>query len=162
MSQENNENNKKTITIRGVDEKIYRKLTEIARSSGKTIGEVTNQAFKTFLDISDAAKRTASGVVESGKTFIEGFKEGMGNLIIISDIDELSVNKEEIMQTSKPIAFKGIKKLSLVGISDDDIEKYIQEISDVDELIIPSSVNKLKLLQKCRRVKRVVVQNNPV
>lgn len=162
MSQENNENKKKTITIRGVDEKIYRKLTEIARSSGKTIGEVTNQAFKTFLDISDAAKRTASGVVESGKTFIEGFKEGMGNLIIISDIDELSVNKEEIMQTSKPIAFKGIKKLSLVGISDDDIEKYIQEISDVDELIIPSSVNKLKLLQKCRRVKRVVVQNNPV
>ncbi|MCH4814712.1 MAG: hypothetical protein QXY87_10045 [Saccharolobus sp.] len=162
MNQENNENNKKTITIRGVDEKIYRKLTEIARSSGKTIGEVTNQAFKTFLDISDAAKRTASGVVESGKTFIEGFKEGMGNLIIISDIDELSVNKEEIMQTGKPIAFKGIKKLNLVGISDDDIEKYIQEISDVDELIIPPSVNKLKLLQKCRRVKRVVVQNNPV
>ncbi|WP_016731756.1 hypothetical protein [Saccharolobus islandicus] len=162
MSQENNENKKKTITIRGVDEKIYRKLTEIARSSGKTIGEVTNQAFRTFLDLSDAAKRTASGVVESGKTFIEGFKEGIGNLIIISDIDELSVNKEEMMQTGKPIAFKGIKKLSLVNISDDDVEKYIQEISDVDELIIPPNINKLKLLQKCRRVKKIIVQNNPV
>jgi len=91
-------------------------------------------------------KRTASGVVESGKTFIEGFKEGIGNLIIISDIDELSVNKEEMMQTSKPIAFKGIKKLSLVNISDDDVEKYIQEISDVDELIIPPNINKLKTI----------------
>jgi len=67
-----------------------------------------------------------------------------------------------MMQTSKPIAFKGIKKLSLVNISDDDVEKYIQEISDVDELIIPPNINKLKLLQKCRRVKKIIVQNNPV
>ncbi|WP_338598613.1 hypothetical protein V6M85_08040 [Sulfolobus tengchongensis] len=159
MSQENNENKKKTVTIRGVDEKIYRKLTEIARTSGKTVGEVANQAFRTFLDVTETAKRTASGVIESGKTFIEGFKEGIGNILVISDIDELSINREELMEAGKPIVFRNIKRLNLVGLTNEDIDKYIQEISGVDELIVSPNVNKIKLSQKCRMVKRIIVQN---
>ncbi|MEM1630411.1 MAG: hypothetical protein QXE39_06945, partial [Saccharolobus sp.] len=97
MSQENNEQNKKrTITVRGIDQKLYSKLAEIARNSGKTMGEVVNEAFRTFLDLTNAAKQTASNVIQTGKTFIEGFKEGMGDFIVISDIDELTINKEEL------------------------------------------------------------------
>ncbi|TRM84040.1 hypothetical protein DJ531_02680, partial [Sulfolobus sp. A20-N-F6] len=146
MSQDNNEQQKKTITIRGIDEKLYRKLSEIARNSGKTVGEVTNQAFKTFIDLSNTAKQTASSIIESGKTFVEGFREGVGELITISDIDELIINKEELMSAGKPIVFKNIKRLTLTGITDNDIDAYIREIYGVDELIIPSGINKIKLL----------------
>ncbi len=159
MSQDNNEQQKKTITIRGIDEKLYRKLSEIARNSGKTVGEVTNQAFKTFIDLSNAAKHTASSVIESGKTFVEGFREGVGELITISDIDELTINKEELMSAGKPIVFRNIKKLTLIGITDNDIDAYIREIYGVDELIIPPGVNKIKILQKCRMVKKITIQN---
>lgn len=158
MSQENNEN-KKTITIRGIDEKLYRKLTEIARNSGKTVGEVANQAFRTFLELSNTAKQTASSVIESGKSFLEGFKEGMGNFIVISDIDELTVNKEELAEAGKPIIFRNIKRLTLLGVTDVDIANYVQEINNVDELIVPPNINKIKLSQKCRMVRRIVVQN---
>lgn len=158
MSQENNEN-KKTITIRGIDEKLYRKLTEIARNSGKTVGEVANQAFRIFLELSNTAKQTASGVIESGKSFLEGFKEGMGNFIVISDIDELTVNKEELAEAGKPIIFRNIKRLTLLGVTDVDIANYVQEINNVDELIVPPNINKIKLSQKCRMVRRIVVQN---
>lgn len=160
MSQENNEQNKKrTITVRGIDQKLYSKLTEIARNSGKTMGEVVNDAFRTFLDLTNTAKQTANNVIQTGKTFIEGFKEGMGDFIVISDIDELTINKEELIEAGKPVLFRNIKRLTLLGITDQEISNNIQEINGVDELIVPPNINKIKLLQKCRMVKRIITQN---
>ncbi|MEM3221778.1 MAG: hypothetical protein QXD56_07500, partial [Saccharolobus sp.] len=91
--------------------------------------------------------------------FIEGFKEGMGDFIVISDIDELTINKEELIEAGKPVLFRNIKRLTLLGITDQEISNNIQEINGVDELIVPPNINKIKLLQKCRMVKRIITQN---
>ena len=41
----------KTISIRGLDNEIYRQLTIAAKEMGKTIGEVTNEAIKLYLTL---------------------------------------------------------------------------------------------------------------
>ncbi|MCI2414118.1 MAG: hypothetical protein MPF33_02510 [Candidatus Aramenus sp.] len=157
MSQDSNENKKeeekKTVTIRGVDQELYNRLNELAKRTGKTVGELTNQAYKIFLGVTDTAKKVAITAVESGKSLVEGFKE-TAEIVTVSDVDEIEITKDEIRGLDKPVAFRNVKKLVFVGIDDSDLEK-IKEIVGVDEVVIPKGVNKIKLLQKCRMVKRV-------
>jgi hypothetical protein len=43
------EEEKKTVTIRGIDKKLYEMATETARKTGKTVGEVVNESLRLFL-----------------------------------------------------------------------------------------------------------------
>jgi|BEDMetMinimDraft_2_1075160.scaffolds.fasta_scaffold01002_8 hypothetical protein len=156
----NNEENKKTKTIRGVDQGLYNKILEVARSSGKTVGEIVNQSFKSFLELSNTAKKTITGAIESGKTFIGGVKEGMGNIVLISDIEELTISKQELNEISKPIAIRNVKRLNISELSQEEIDKYIQEITNVDEIIVSEKINKIKLFQKCKKIKRISVMQS--
>ena len=160
MSNEN-ENEKKVITVRGVEKDLYERILQIARNSGRTVGEVINDAIRTFLAFSERIQgkidETTQRAIGIGKAFIEGYNEAGKEIIIISDLEELHVNKNEIISAGKPVSFRDIKKLVLEDIDQDIINKYIDSIISVDELVVPSSVNKLLLLQKCKFVKKITV-----
>ena len=53
--QDQNNNNRKTITIRGVDSDLYNRIVNLSRQSGKTVGEIMNQAMSTFLGLAGKA-----------------------------------------------------------------------------------------------------------
>jgi len=161
MSDNNNENEKKIITVRGVDKDLYERISNIARNSGKTVGDVINDAMRTFLAFSgkvgeklDEATQKAIGV---GKSFVEGYNEAGKNILIVSDMEELHINKNEIASVGKLVSFRNIKRLVLEDVDQDTINRYIDSIISVDELVVPSSVNKLLILPKCKFVKKITV-----
>ena len=157
--QDQNNNNRKTITIRGVDSDLYSRIVNLSRQSGKTVGEIMNQAMSTFLGLAGKAGEkiddAAFKAKETGKAFIEGFNEARKIVVIISDIEELEANKNEITSLGKPVLFRNIKKLVLEDIDEPTLDRYIDSIVSVDELVIPRSLNKFKVLQKCKFVKRI-------
>jgi hypothetical protein len=156
---QNNNNNRKTITIRGVDSDLYNRIVNLSRQSGKTVGEIMNQAMSTFLGLAGKAGEKIDEAVfkarETGKAFIEGFNEAKKDVVIISDIEELEANKNEITSLGKPVLFRNIKKLVLEDIDEPTLDRYVDSIVSVDELVIPRSLNKFKVLQKCKFVKRI-------
>lgn len=155
------EEEKKTVTVRGVDEELYKKAVVTAKQTGKTVGEVINQALKNFFTVTESATRTVttavSHVTETGKAFIEGFKEAGKDVVEVADIEELTIDKEELIGIGKPVSFRNVKRLVLRNVTQEDVDKYIYSIVGVDEIVIPPTVNKLKLLQKCRLVKKITV-----
>ncbi|ARM76075.1 hypothetical protein [Acidianus manzaensis] len=157
MSNNNDEEKKKTITVRGVDSSLYDKAVITARQTGKTVGDIVNQALSSFLGLTDSAEekidKLISGVKDTGKSFIEGYKDSKKNLLIISNVDELTLNKDEIIKSGKIISFRNIRKLQLN--IDEDTLKNIDSIIGVDELIIPKGINKILLLSKCKFVKKI-------
>ncbi|BCU70186.1 hypothetical protein [Stygiolobus caldivivus] len=159
QGQNNNNDNKKTITVRGIDSDLYTRIVNLSRQSGKTVGEIMNQAMSTFLGIAGKAGEKLDDAVykarETGRAFIEGFNEAKKDVVIVSDVEELNANKNEIVAMGKPVSFRNIKKLVLEDIDDTTFDKYIDSIISVDELVIPRSLNKFKVLQKCRFVKRI-------
>ncbi|BDC17760.1 hypothetical protein [Acidianus sp. HS-5] len=157
MSNNEDDKNKKTVTIRGVDKSIYEKAVITARETGRTVGEVVNQSLTTFLGLTSKAGNTVNqvvqGVKETGKSFVQGFEEAKKDLVVISDVEELTVTRDEILQAGKPISFRNIKRLTLN--IDQDTLNFVDSIIGVDELIIPPTINKIILLQKCKFVKKI-------
>lgn len=156
-NQNNNEENKKTVTVRGVDKDLYEKAVLTARETGRTVGEVINQALTSFLGITNKASRTIDQIIQgakdTGKSFIMGYEDAKKNVTVISDLDELTVTKEEIIQSGKMLSFRNIKKLTLD--IDQNTLNYIDSIIGVEDLIIPSTLNKIVLLEKCKFVKKI-------
>ncbi|BCS94010.1 hypothetical protein [Metallosphaera javensis (ex Sakai et al. 2022)] len=164
MSDTSNTNNKenRTVTIRGIDSKLYERLVNLARETGKTVGEVTNQAIGNFLSaISEAEMITSNvkdGIKSTGKAFIDGFNESKRNVLVVSNIGEITVFKSEIISTGRPVSFRNIGKLILPDIDQDTLERYVDSIISVDELVVPPSINKLMITRKARFVKRITQQ----
>ncbi|WP_069168164.1 hypothetical protein [Sulfurisphaera tokodaii] len=160
MSNNQQDENKKTVTIRGVNRDLYERMVNVARNSGKTVGEVMNQAMMTFLGLAgkvgEKIDEATQKAINVGKAFVEGYNEAGKNIFIVSDLEELRITKNEIIGLGKPVSFRNIKRLILDDIDQQTIDQYIDSIITVDEVVVPSSVNKLLLLQKCKFVKRVV------
>lgn len=152
---------KKTITIRGVDDDLYKKAVLLARETGRNVGDIVNQALKSFLSITENATRTVSTaithVTNTGKEFVQGLKEAGKEVIVISDLKEVEVDREELINLGKPASFRNIDRLVLTNITQEDIDKYIDSIILVKEVVVPPTINKLKLLQKCKFVDKVTV-----
>ena len=157
MSSNENEKDKKTVTIRGVDKSIYERAVKTARETGRTVGEIVNQALSSFLGLTskatNAVTQVVQGVKETGKSLVQGFEDAKKDVVVISDVEELSVTRDEILQVGKQISFRNIKKLTLN--IDQEALNYVDSIIGVDELVIPSTINKIMLLQKCKFVKKI-------
>jgi len=156
------EEGKKTVTIRGVDQELYQRMLIRARETGRTVGELMNEAITAFMTMTDSASRivssVAGGVVETGRSFIEGVKEAKRDVAVISDVDELEVTKEEIRSFGRPVSFRNVKRLVFPDLDQETLDQYVDSLMIVGEVVIPKGVNKLKLLQKSRGVKRVTVR----
>ncbi len=146
---ENNEDKKddeKTVTIKGVRTDLFKKVKDMAYQSGKTVGEITNRAYETLLN-------GAQGLNEISRSFQKGIQES-GSLII-SSLEELSIDAKEIASEGKKVVFRNIRKLTLTSLDDSVIERYIAGIYDVEELNVSGNFSKIKLLSKCSNIKKL-------
>ncbi|MEM2013520.1 MAG: hypothetical protein QW536_09260, partial [Metallosphaera sp.] len=97
-------------------------------------------------------------IKSTGKAFIDGFNETKRNVFVVSNIGEITVFKSEIVNAGRPVSFRNIGKLILPDIDQDTLDKYVDSIISVDELVIPPSINKLMLMRKAKFVKRIIQQ----
>jgi hypothetical protein len=75
MSQESG-GEEKPRTIRGIDPDLYDRALALSRQTGKTVGQVINDALSNLLNTFDS---TVNKVQEVGRAFVEGMQEGRGN-----------------------------------------------------------------------------------
>jgi hypothetical protein len=96
----------------------------------------------------------AQALSESSKAFIEGAK----GVRVISNVDELTVTKEDLENLDSQVTFRGIKRL--IFNSDVNWELFDSKVSSIvmcDEVVLPKSIPKLKAVEKMRFVKRITV-----
>jgi hypothetical protein len=136
-----------TISVKGVKKDLYEKIKEVARESGKTMGEITNDAYRMFVS-------TTSSVIETGGQFIQGIKEAQ--VLTISNIDNLEITGQEIKSYGKKIGFRNIGALKIKDISEKDLEDYIVSILNVKKLEIPKDLNKLKILERSKFIGEII------
>ncbi len=145
MSEEGDEQ-KKTVTVKGVNEDLFRKVKAMAYQSGKTIGEMTNRAYEMLLN-------SAQGINELTRSFQQGIAESAS--LVIDGISELELSGDEVRASRKRISIRNVDHLTLKGI-DDAALANIKEIANVKELRLAGcTANRIELLAKCSNVKSV-------
>ena len=121
------------VTIRGIEDEVYSQFSAEARKRSIPIGELVTQVMRIFLE-------------ETSEKRYE-----------IKDTDEVTVSRGELESVGGPIAFIGIKVLTI----EEDLDwalfaKYIDEIVNCKTVVIPKTLSKLQVLTKCRNVGKVV------
>ncbi|AFZ71272.1 hypothetical protein Calag_1574 [Caldisphaera lagunensis DSM 15908] len=171
MSEDNQNNEEKkqekTYTIRGLNEDLYESFTKAAKEMGTTVGELMNQAMSQFLVTLEAGKDVGKKISEkaskASSTLVKGpfdaFKQLLsyiGEFDIVSNITELTVTKQDLENSEKPIVFSNIKKL--VFSPDIDINTFntkVRSIKVVDEVVVPSTLPLIPVAKKCQLVKKI-------
>lgn len=121
------------VTIRGIDDGVYSLFSAEARRRSLPIGELVTQVMRIFLEETSEKRFTVEGV------------------------DELTLTKKELESVGGPIAFNGIKVLTISNDIDWELfDKHVDEIRKSKTVVIPSSLTKLQVLTKCRNVDKIV------
>ncbi len=147
---------KKDVTIRGLDSELYRRASEIAKRMGVSVGEVFNEALRTFIAIVD-------GVTSAFEPIAQGIGGGISRVISretvpIAGLDELEVNDRDFEELGKKVIFSDIGRLTL-NVSKENFERYVVLIKECEEVVIPQTIPKLLVLSRARGVKRLVQMN---
>ncbi|MFP3196022.1 MAG: hypothetical protein RXQ74_04060 [Caldivirga sp.] len=155
-SASSGEEERKQVTIKGVDRELYDKALQLSREMGVTIGELVNMSLRAFLSLADVTSRAVTSisqvVSESGRALMEGAR----GVKVISNVDELTVTREDLENLDSPVAFRGIKRLTFSG--DVDWELFNSKVNSIvmcDEVILPKTIPKLKALEKMKLIKKV-------
>ncbi|MDF1541350.1 MAG: hypothetical protein P1Q69_20800 [Candidatus Thorarchaeota archaeon] len=120
------------VTIRGIDDQVYSLFSAEARRKGIPIGELVTQIMRIFLE----------------ETSERQFR--------IENLDELTLTKNELESVGGPIAFSGIKTLTISKDVDWELfDQYVDEIRKSKLVIIPDTLTKLQVLTKCRNVDKI-------
>ncbi len=147
------EEKKGMVAIRGIDKRLYGKLASIAKDSGKTIGEIMNEAMRIFLITTQKVAETGANIAktlleEKGVRELEGVEE-------IGNLEELEVTREDLEEVEK-VAFKNVKVLKFSpDIPYELFEKKVSAIVLCDRVIIPKGFPKLKVAKKLRYCKKI-------
>lgn len=150
----------KIISIRGLDNEIYRQLTIVAKEMGKTIGEVTNEAIKLYLTLLKGSESIARKVSSTIGTITKAFKEGLKEteIDIVRGLDELTISRKDLEGYGKPVAFMFIGKLRFEeDVDTNTFIKYIDSITSCDTVYIPKKLSKIIVGRRCRFVKKITV-----
>jgi hypothetical protein len=121
------------VTIRGIDDSVYSLFSAEARRRSVPIGELVTQVMRIFLEET------------SEKTFR------------VENLDELTLTKDELESVGGPIAFSGVKVLTIgEDVNWELFDQYVDEIRKSKTVVIPKSLTKLQVLTKCRNVDKIV------
>ncbi|MGC8727249.1 MAG: hypothetical protein ACP5RG_04505 [Thermoplasmata archaeon] len=139
-------NDKENISVKGVQSSIYERVKELARETGKTIGEITNESYKIFIS-------AASETKAAGQEFLKGVKESQGT--IIENISTIEITGEDLRNSGKKVIVRNINNLILKDIKKEDFENYISAIVNVKHLEVPKSIPKLLLLERSKFIDEI-------
>ncbi len=141
-----NEETKQNISVKGVRKDIYGRILKLTRDTGQTLGEITNEAYRTFLSGVEGAKHLS-------KNFIEGATKG--SVKYIENIKTLTINGEDLAEISTKIVFRNIDTLIFEDINTDDITKHVESLTNIKVIVIPKSVSKASILLRSTLIDEV-------
>ena len=125
------------VTIRGIDDEIYRRFSAEARNRGIAIGKLVTQAMSNLLEVKP----------------MENYK--------IENIDEeLIVSKNDLESLLKPVIFKNISKLTFTeDVDGPTFIAYVEKMQNIEELKVPNTLTKLLILAKSKNVGKIIKNN---
>ena len=149
-SDTNSENDERTtISVKGVSKDIYDRMSRIARETGRTIGEVTNDAYRVFIG-------TFEGALGISREFIKGAKST--HVYVVSNIKKLEMSGEDIKELGGRVSFRNIESLTFKDISQEDFDSRVDSILQVRKLTLPHGIKKSSVVVKCDFVDNIVFE----
>lgn len=146
--KETSEEEKQNISVKGVRKDIYNRVLKLTRDTGQTLGDITNEAYRTMLAGMEGARHLS-------KNFIEGATRS--GIKYIENIKNLTIDGRDLKDISAKVAFKNIDLLIFEDISTEDIVNHIDSLSNVKVVKIPSTVSKAAILLRSTYVDEVQV-----
>ncbi|MFG1446243.1 MAG: hypothetical protein AAE975_03625 [Thermoplasmatales archaeon] len=134
------------ISIKGVQKRLYERVKGLATDTGKTVGEITNDAFKVLLAAAGETKKVGEefiqAVIDSKSTFVQ-------------DISSIDITGPDLAKNNKKVIFKNIQNLVFKDITEADFEAYVESIINVKNLEIPRGISKFKVLERAKYVDNI-------
>jgi hypothetical protein len=125
------------VTIRGIDDGIYRRFSAEARNRGIAIGKLVTLAMSNLLEV-----------------------KPMGNYKIENVEEEVIISKKDLESLDKPVILKNILKLTFIGdVDGPTFINCVERMENIEELKVPDTLTKLLILAKSKNVGKIT-QNN--
>ncbi|MEM0155973.1 MAG: hypothetical protein QW597_05165 [Thermoplasmataceae archaeon] len=131
------------ISVKGIRKDVYDKVSQIAKATGKTLGEVTNEAYKSMIGAFD-------GLGNISRNFKQGLVGGMAKYI--ENIKNVDISGKDLEEIGHKTVFKNIDTLTLTDVNDETFDKYVDAIINVKKVIIPATLRKSRVILKCSYV----------
>jgi len=145
----------KVTSIRGIDQTLYSRIVALAREMGKTVGEIMNEAMKFYLAMCELPSEVGKSLNETAKAFMEGLKEG--TTIPIADLEEVHISKSDLEKLKRKVRIHFVNRVVFGNdIDEETFDKYISCISHCNEVVVPTSLPRLLVYSKCKRVSKIV------
>lgn len=127
------------VSIKGIQKRVYARVKDLARDTGKTVGDLTNDAFKVLLAAAEETKKV-------GEEFFQAVKDS--KITYIQDLNSIEISGPELVKNNKKVSFKNIGNLTFKNMSEADFESYVDSIVNVKVLEIPKDISKFKVLEE--------------
>ena len=134
---------KKDISVKGVSRDIYNRVLRLAKETGRTLGEVTNDAYRAFLSTAASAKQIS-------RNFVEGATQSLPKYV--ENIKNLTIDGDDLKEIGHRVAFRNIDNLEFKNVNSEVFDDYVESITNVKNLKIPKSLSKARVLLKCNFV----------
>ncbi|RLG51171.1 MAG: hypothetical protein DRN96_05950 [Thermoproteota archaeon] len=145
---------KGAVTIKGVSREVYSRISELAKLTGKSIGEITNQAFRLYLALAEAQSKALSAI--GGMLKEVGVALEKTGAVFMRDIEHLEVDAELLEESDRPIVFVGIGRLVFKpDVTGELFERKVAGIFSCGVVEVPEGLSRLLVLRRSRFVKRV-------
>lgn len=131
------------ISIKGVQKRLYDRVKGLATETGRTVGEITNDAFKVLLAAAGETKKV-------GEEFIQAVKDAKS--VSVQDLKSIEILGSELTNNGKKVSFRNIENLSFRDVTEQEFDRYVESIVNVRNLEIPKGVSKFKVLEKSKYV----------
>lgn len=134
------------ISIKGVQKRLYERVKGLATDTGKTVGEITNDAFKVLLAAAGETKKV-------GEEFIQAVMDSKSTFV--QDINSIDITGPELAKNNKRVIFRNIQNLVFKDITETDFDAYVESIINVKNLEIPKAISKFKVLERAKYVDNI-------
>lgn len=139
----------KNVSVKGVQKGLYQRVLNLAKETGKSVGELTNDAYKALL-------MTATGAKEFSQHFVEGAKQV--SVQSIDNITELEITGPELKDLKRKVSFNHIKQLKISDITDAEFSSIVVGVHNVEELTVSKQVKKTSVLKVCSFVNKIKLE----
>jgi|YelNatPaOPRAMG01_1025707.scaffolds.fasta_scaffold00149_8 hypothetical protein len=139
----------KNVSVKGVQKSLYQRVLDLAKETGRSVGELTNDAYKALL-------MTATGAKEFSQHFVEGAKQV--SVQSIDNITELEITGPELKDLKRKVSFNHIKQLKISDITDEEFSSIVVGIHNVEELTVSKQVKKTSVLKVCSFVNKIKLE----
>jgi hypothetical protein len=145
-NRQKEEGEKENISIKGIQKNVYDKVKNLARETGKTVGDLTNDAFKVVLSAANETKKV-------GGEFVKGMKESM--VSSVQDISSLEISGNELIMNNRRVSFRNIDHLVFKDITEKDFADFVDSIVNVKTLEVPKTLSKFLVLERSKFIENL-------